>query len=426
MHARIKILHISIYAVFLPILQIFIQKCALDASILSEYTENKRGKQTMKKWMTIFLASVLTLCLCAAAAAETAAQTGMADDSVYDENYVGDMTVVNCDEWVSLRSAADTSSTRLAKVPLGAGVTGCVISTEDSRFVSCYYNGQLGYILREYLASGPAEEFESVYIGDMTVVNCESWVSLRNAASSSSPRIVKVPLGATVTDCMTVSESFIYCRYAGLPGYIMTKYLSADGAAAPVMSHSELMNFGRGVLEYIHDGYTVISRLDYQDGGEILKTVCYGPDGSAVWHYDTLTENCTELDMTAAFAAGTAEKPMIMIHNAEIGLAALDLYTGEKLWLLPDHEVSLGASISFAVDANGTMYIGGFYGPDPVAIDMGGAVLWQAAPDFGPYWMHEIEVTEEGVVATYDCLHEHEQEGRICYNLADGSILWQD
>ena len=35
------------------------------------------------------------------------------------------MRVVNCQEWVSLREAPDTSSTRLAKVYLGEFVTFC-------------------------------------------------------------------------------------------------------------------------------------------------------------------------------------------------------------------------------------------------------------------------------------------------------------
>lgn len=375
----------------------------------------------MKRWAKVFLAAALALCLCAPATAETAAMTGMADESVYDENYIGDMTVVNCDEWVSLRSAANTSSTRLAKVPLGACVTGCVLSAEDSRFVSCYYNGQLGYILREYLASGPEEEFEPVYVGDMTVVNCDEWVSLRNAPSKSSPRILKVPLGAAVTDCLIVSEDFVYCWYGGVSGYIMTDYLSESASPSGVMSHSELMNFGRGACEAIRNGYTVISRMDYRDGGEILKTVCYGPDGNPVWHYDTLTESTTELDMTAAFPAGTAEQPLYMVYNAEQGLFALDFYTGEELWLLPDYEVSLGGSICSAVDENGTMYVGGYYGPDPVAIDRNGSVLWQAQPGVEAYWMYQIEATPEGIVATYDCVQEHEAAGRITYGF-DGTV----
>lgn len=341
----------------------------------------------------------------------------------FEAVYVGDMVVSNCDEWVSLRQYPDTDAARIAKVPLGALVTDCIISSENSSFMSCYYNGIPGYILREYLTEAKQESFEPVYIGDMTVVNCDEWVSLRNAPSSSSPRIMKVPLGAAVTDCLIVSDEFVYCWYNGYSGYIMTQYLSANATPEAGMSQSTLMNFGSEVLNVSYNGYTVISRKNYQDGGEILKTVCYGPDGNPVWHYDTLTESATELDMTAAFPGGTAQMPFVMVYNAEAGLTALDLYTGAQQWFLSIHDANLGGSISTATDGLGNMYIGGFYGPDPIAIDMYGTILWRAQPSVEAYWLHDITLTEAGVVATYDCLGNHEQPGWICYDFGTGYEL---
>jgi len=58
--------------------------------------------------------------------------------------------VVNCDEWVSLRSSPSTSASRVCKVPLGAYVE-CYYY--DSEFSECYYNGYWGYILNSYLQS---------------------------------------------------------------------------------------------------------------------------------------------------------------------------------------------------------------------------------------------------------------------------------
>lgn len=365
----------------------------------------------MKRILTVFLMMILALGMTAAA------EYGMCD-----VDYAGDMIVVNCDEWISLRSAPDTDAARVAKVPLGATLTDCIISNENTAFMYGCYNGQWGYALREYLTTvGTAmPAFEEVYVGDMTVVDCDEWVSLRNAPSSASPRILKVPLGAKVTDCLIVSDEFAYCWYNGYSGYIMTKYLSANAAPAAGMSRSALMNFGSEALNVSYNGYTVMSRRGYQDGGEILKTVCYGPDGSPVWHYDTLTENATELDMTAAFPGGTAQTPMIMVYNAEAGLTALDLYTGAQQWFLSRWDADLGGSISTATDGLGNMYIGGFYGPDPVAIDMYGTILWRAQPSIEAYWMHEIILTEAGVTAVYDCLGEHEQGGEICYDYGTG------
>lgn len=258
------------------------------------------------------------------------------------------------------------------------------------------------------------------YMAEMVVVNCDEWVSLRSAPDASSERILKVPLGATVTDCEIVSSEFARCSYGGRSGYIMTKYLSGNAAPGVPVSRSELMTFGENVLDVSHSGYNAIACRDYADSGELLKVACFDQTGNPVWSYDTLTNYVTELCMTEAFPGGTYDQPMIMVYNAGIGLIALDFHTGEELWILSSDDISLGGSISFAVDGLGNMYIGGFYGPDPVAIDMYGTILWQAAPGIDAYWMHEIILTEAGVTAIYDCLGEHEQGGEICYDYGTG------
>lgn len=66
-----------------------------------------------------------------------------------DAIYYPEMYIVNCNEWVSLREYRDTSSRRLAKVPLGAVVRNCY---ESGLFTLCEYRGTYGYILSEYLS----------------------------------------------------------------------------------------------------------------------------------------------------------------------------------------------------------------------------------------------------------------------------------
>lgn len=68
--------------------------------------------------------------------------------------YIGDCYVVNCDEWVSLREHADTSSSRLTKVPLGARVSN--VYNTSFGFFYCEYNGYRGFILKEYLSTKSA------------------------------------------------------------------------------------------------------------------------------------------------------------------------------------------------------------------------------------------------------------------------------
>lgn len=61
---------------------------------------------------------------------------------------------------------------------------------------------------------------------DMRVVNCDSWVSLREEPSTSARRITKVPLGALVFTYGQIDD-FTYCVYENedQAGFILTRYL---------------------------------------------------------------------------------------------------------------------------------------------------------------------------------------------------------
>ena len=63
------------------------------------------------------------------------------------------------------------------------------------------------------------------YIGNMEVVNCNEWVSLRQRPSTSAKRLVKVSLGAIVDNCQQIDDAWIYAEYDGYSGYIPAKYL---------------------------------------------------------------------------------------------------------------------------------------------------------------------------------------------------------
>ena len=141
-----------------------------------------------------------------------------------DATVLGNQQVTKCNSWVSLRKNADTSSERLAKVPLGATVKSCVL---EGKFVKCTYNGQTGYILAKYLknastSSTPAAEDIT---GEARVVNCAKFVSLRETPDTSADRLDKVPLGAYVIAKGSASNGFIKAEYKGQTGYILGSYL---------------------------------------------------------------------------------------------------------------------------------------------------------------------------------------------------------
>lgn len=355
------------------------------------------------------------------------------------DGYVGEMRVVNCNEWVSLRSRPSTSSARIAKVPLGAVLMEC--TRYSSQFIYGNYNGQWGYVLSEYLSRVPEQVTEGQgYVGEMRVVNCDEWVSLREGPSTSASRIIAVPLGAIVENCAWYSSNFICCEYNGMVGYILSSYLQpvANGdsfaavqpsgdegsftAVQPIEGVQPQNNLGRMILEHVIGEYTVYAYYDFGTDSESLYVECLNGQGAQVWNYATTVPFSTELQCADAFVGGTAEKPLVLVFNAGEGLYALDFYTGQMQWLVSEDTVNLGGGICYAVAADGTAYVGGYYGPNPVAIDANGSVLWEAEPSHDAYWMHEIEVTAEGIVATYDCIDEHEAAGQITYGF-DGAML---
>lgn len=56
--------------------------------------------------------------------------------------------VVNCREWISLRSYASTEAPRLAQIPLGEWVW--IGGNAGNGFSSAEYNGISGYVLTAY------------------------------------------------------------------------------------------------------------------------------------------------------------------------------------------------------------------------------------------------------------------------------------
>ena len=171
----------------------------------------------------VLLALALLVGTCAAQAAQVYYDYG----TTYD-NLLGAMEVVNCQSWTSLRSYPDSSAPRLAKVPLGAVVINCYY--QDDRYTYCEYNGISGYILNNNLSFiyGPIgyEYSEEDYLGNMQIVNCTTYASLRDYPSTSANLLVRVPLGEIVTNVFYQDERFSYCIYNGIEGYILNNNLA--------------------------------------------------------------------------------------------------------------------------------------------------------------------------------------------------------
>lgn len=97
------------------------------------------------------------------------------------------------------------------------------LKNENSDYDDEYYDDE--YYDDEYYEDGDYCDF-GTYMGEMYVVNCESWVSLREEMSTSSRRLAKVPYGAQVSNVYFWTEEFAFCTYDDMDGFILTEYLS--------------------------------------------------------------------------------------------------------------------------------------------------------------------------------------------------------
>ena len=198
----------------------------------------------MKKMRILLCLALAALML--AALPMTACAAAYAYDYEAYTGLIGAMEVVNCQSYASLRARPDTSSTRLARVPLGSVVTNCWY--EDERFTYCVYDGTEGYILTSNLSfiAGPVgQEYEDeAYLGNMQIVNCKSYASLRSYPDTKAQMVARVPLGSIVTNVFYEDERFSYCLYGDLEGFILNDNLEwvSGGANADYLGDCVIVN----------------------------------------------------------------------------------------------------------------------------------------------------------------------------------------
>lgn len=117
---------------------------------------------------------------------------------------------------------------------------------------------------------------QAIELDDCRVTWCEEYVTLRAYPSTSAKALIRVPLGATVTNvsCDSYSDRFYCCTYKGHTGYILSEYLlggqemaDIEGAyvahceawvslrARPSTSSERLMKVPKG--QHVQDAYYV-------------------------------------------------------------------------------------------------------------------------------------------------------------------------
>lgn len=350
--------------------------------------------------------------------------------------FVGNMKVVNCQDWVSLRKTASTGADRLAEVPLGAVVTNC--KWESSKFLYCEYNGQGGYILANYLlktdeapvkapASGNASPNASpnnlsIYPDKMVVYDCKQWVTLWEENSTSSKRLNIVPLGAVVDIIRNGYKTGFYeVEYNGMRGYILAGYLTEyiAGKTYDKAGYQDILGNGREMVNIWVDGCHIIISHGYGTG-ETLSIVCLDANDEIVWNYYAETSELFQLDCLSAFCN---DETGVLVYNDADGVSLLDIHTGKAKWMIPSSTLSVAGMCGYT--ENGMSYVGGYFGPDPVAIDENGNIIWESYAGQDYFWLYKLERASGGLLAYYEAVETGDSGGRICYDMETGEEIWR-
>ena len=326
------------------------------------------------------------------------------------------MKVVNVKEAVNLRRGPSTDTESLGLVPVGTVLEGCE-KAEGTDWYAVNFEGVTGYIRSDKLEAveAPAEE--------PVVEEAPAEEPVAEEAPAEEPAVTEgEPLVAEGQPLVAEGEPLTAPEEK--PEKKPKSVLDENVEDAPVQSYADVSEYDDDfvILDTVAKGVRVIGRQIYQEDCEYLMAVGLDESGVELWKNETTTDSITELMQTDVFIGGTADAPLVMMYNACRGLTAVDPATGEVVWEISKKTLNLGGSISHVVDGNGVLYIGGYYGPDPVAIDAGGNVLWESnSGSAEATWLYRMELTGEGIACSYGKMADAEY-GTIVYDF-NGNVV---
>ena len=144
-------------------------------------------------------------------------------------------------------------------------------------------------------AAFPAIASSETY-GNMEVVNCNEWVSLREEPSTSAKRLVKVSLGAIVSNCQQFDEEWVYAEYDGYSGYILAKYLQpSDGRRT----------FNAMMITITGEGASFYATIDSNETMEFIPA-------------NTIVRNCCIMDNNRVYVEWGGRCGFISLLHAEV------------------------------------------------------------------------------------------------------------
>ena len=330
------------------------------------------------------------------------------------------MKVVNVNEAVNLRKGPSTSTEALCQVPLGTVVTDCV---KEGDWVKVNFDGTIGYIRGDKLeeVEAPAAEPAAEPAPEATKKpkKKKKAKATEVPAATEAPAEVEAPAETAATaegEPLVAEGDAVQPEATKRPRRIV----QTNVENAPITSYADVPSTeysdDHTILDEMVGDVHVIGRQIYQQDREYLMVVGVDAAGTELWKVETTTDHITELMQTDAFIGGTAKKPLVMMYNACRGLSAINPKTGKVRWNIYKRDLDLGGSISHVVDSKGICYIGGYYGPDPVAINIKGKVLWQASSGSAEAtWLYRMDLSDEGIACAYGKM-AGEDYGTIIYD----------
>lgn len=140
-------------------------------------------------------------------------------------NVIATYYVVNCNSYITLRSAPATSAAEIIKIPLGKAVG--YIENAGNGFYKINCDGAVGYALASYLSDTKSSGNSSTgSFVDSRVINAQEFVTLRKNPSTSAEEVLKIPAGGFIF-YKTGSDinGFSYVMYHGATGYVLSQYV---------------------------------------------------------------------------------------------------------------------------------------------------------------------------------------------------------
>lgn len=128
------------------------------------------------------------------------------------------MYVVNVTSYVNLREEPSAKAKSLAQIPKGASVQ--YTGERNGDFMQVIYDGKTGYAHGDYLSPDNPDPTM------LTVINCQTNVSLWLEPSTKADKLAVVPLGDEVEYLGVTESDFHKVKYGEKEGFIIASYLA--------------------------------------------------------------------------------------------------------------------------------------------------------------------------------------------------------